>query len=187
MYVNFMSDTAGIITKPIDEYKQAKKQKLLSPSPGTSTTMADSSPQHSSDNLHQQAGNQSVAKSTSRTGAQTAGAMATASAKSLGNVIGRPYRSIFVDVPLAVADGLHAVPKLYGSEVKERDKITDFKSGSIVAGKSFVTGIAGGLADLVIEPYKGGKKEGALGVAKGLGKGSLGFLAKTGSGKSPLP
>lgn len=175
MYFNFLGDTAGIVTKPIDEYKQSKARKLDSPSPSTSTSTLDSN--------YPPGSSQQIAKSTARTGAQTAGAMAAASAKSLGNAIGRPYKSIFVDVPLAVADGLHAVPKLYGSEVRERDKITDFKSGTLVAGKSFVFGIAEGFADIVVEPYKGGKKEGALGVVKGVGKGSLGFLAKTGSGK----
>lgn len=154
MVSNMISDTAGIVTDPVDKYKESKEPNLQPSSTGL------------------------VAK----TGMQTSGFIAAASAKSLRNVIRRPYKSIFVDVPLAVADCLNAVLKLYGSEVRERDKVTGFKSGSLVAGKSFVYDIAGGLADLVVEPYKGGKKEGALGVAKGVGKGSLGFLVKTGSG-----
>jgi hypothetical protein len=109
--------------------------------------------------------------------------MATASAKSFGNLIGHQTKGIFLDVPLAITDGLNAVSKLYGSEVSGRDKITNWKTGGLVAGKSFVFGLAEGMADLVVEPYKGGKKDGAAGVMKGIGKGSLGFIAKTGAGK----
>lgn len=184
MYFNMMNDAVGIVTKPIDEYKQFKEQKQYPPR--SSMVVPDQSSQNSRDSL-QQDGSKSGGQLAATSKSHTAGAMAAASAKSLGNVIGRPYKSIFVDVPLAVADGLYAVPKLYGSEVRERDKITDFKSGTIVAGKSFVCGIADGLADLVIEPYRGGKKEGALGFAKGVGKGSLGFLVKTGAGRGIVP
>ncbi|KAH7399751.1 hypothetical protein BKA64DRAFT_575344 [Cadophora sp. MPI-SDFR-AT-0126] len=184
MQLVFMKEAANIITKPIEEYQNAKEQnqKLLSAS--TSANGSLHSARTSSDTLNQHPpGSRSASPMRAKTGGQIAGAMAGASAKSLGNALGKPAKSIFIDVPLAVADGLHAVPKLYGSKVTERDNISDFKSGAIVAGKSFVTGIAGGIAGLVVEPYKGGRKEGALGVAKGLGKGSLGFLTKTGSGE----
>lgn len=177
MYFNLMSDAAGIVTGPIDEYKKSRDRSPANFAPTSHQGSMDS------DTYGLVANRDLNHQHTSRNGARTAGAMAAASAKSLGNTIGRPFQSIFVGVPLAVADGLNAVPKLYGSEVRERDKITDFKSGTIVAAKSFVTGIADGLADLVVEPYRGSKNEGALGFAKGLGKGGLGFLAKTGSGK----
>ena len=39
-----------------------------------------------------------------------------------------------------------------------------------------------GLADLVVQPYKGAKESGALGFAKGLGRGALGTFFKTGAG-----
>ncbi|KAH8587380.1 hypothetical protein B0O99DRAFT_733683 [Bisporella sp. PMI_857] len=179
MFFNFMSDTAGIVTKPLNEYKQSRPPKIYYSGSGITTPNSDANgnSQQPVETVYGHRGN----VNSPRTGAQMAGVMAAASAKSLGNAIGRPYKSIFVDVPLAVTDGLYAVPKLYGGEVRERGKITDFKSGTIVAGKSFVYGIVGGLSDIAIEPYKGGKKEGALGVVKGVGKGSLGFLAKTGA------
>jgi len=181
MQMVFMKETANIFTKPIEEYQNAREQnqKLLSATPS-----ANGSPRASTDTLHHTpTGSRSASPMRAKTGGQIAGAMAGASARSLGNALGKPAKSIFIDVPLAVADGLHNVPNLYGSKVTERGKISDFKSGAMVAGKSFVTGIAGGIAGLVVEPYKGGRKEGALGVAKGLGKGSLGFLTKTGSGE----
>jgi hypothetical protein len=181
MCFNLMSDAVGVVTKPIDEYKQSKALKQYSLNSGKNTTRLNPiwQGEESTDGLYLPGPSQPMAK----TGSHTASAMAAASAKSLGNMIVRPYKSIFVDVPLAVADGLHAVPKLYGGEVRERGKITDLKSGTLVAGKSFVYGLSGGLADFVMEPYKGGKKEGALGVVKGIGKGSLSFVANAGSGK----
>lgn len=39
-----------------------------------------------------------------------------------------------------------------------------------MAGKPFVYNLAGGLADLAVEPYKGGKKDGVVGIVKGVGK-----------------
>lgn len=160
-----MSDAAGVITKPMDEYKQSKAQKQRSPYSNTSTIAVDQTLEgkQSADSSDRLEPSQPSDQPMARTSSQTAGAMAAASAKSFGNVIARPCKSIFVDVPLAVTDGLHAVPKLYGSEVKERDRITDMKSGTIVTGKSFVLGVSRGLKSLIMEPYKGGKKEGALG------------------------
>lgn len=38
-----------------------------------------------------------------------------------------------------------------------------------------------GLTDIFVQPYKGGKQEGVLGVVKGVGKGSVSLLTKTGS------
>ena len=182
-----MSDAAGIVTGPMDDYKHWKtqKQQTLDDTPDA---LGRASPQlkSSSESIYGLEKGQPSYKPPTKTGGQIAATMAASSAKSLGNVIGRPYRSIFVDVPLAITDGLNNVPGLYGSKVREREAITDFKSGTMVAGKSFVLGIAGGLSDIVLEPYNGGKKEGALGVVKGIGKGSLGFLAKTGSGKCRL-
>ena len=182
IYYNIINDAVGIVTKPIDEYKQSKEQRQGPQPPNSSVVLSKSRSLHSSQNI-QEYRHQSRPHPTERTKSQTASAMAAASAKSFGNVIGRPLKGMFVDGPLAVADGLYSVPTLYGSEVQERNKITNFKSGVAVAGKSFVFGILGGVADLVVEPYQGGKKEGALGVAKGVGKGALGLITKTGAGK----
>jgi len=44
--------------------------------------------------------------------------------------------------------------------------------------KVFGLGLVEGLAELVVQPYKGGKKEGALGVVKGVGKGTVGMVSK---------
>jgi hypothetical protein len=79
-----------------------------------------------------------------------------------------------VDIPLATAEGLRAVPKLYGEETKTYAPVTDWKSGFVVGGKSFGQGMVDGFTGLITHPVKGAKEEGALGVVKGLAKGTMG-------------
>ena len=105
------------------------------------------------------------------------------SAKSLGKVVGYWYKGMLVDMPLAASEGLRAVPRLYGDEVKEHGNVQDWKSGATVAGKNFVHGMVDGVSDLVMQPYQGGQQEGVKGVVKGLAKGTLGMTTKVSSGK----
>ncbi|KAF2194211.1 hypothetical protein K469DRAFT_453572, partial [Zopfia rhizophila CBS 207.26] len=110
------------------------------------------------------------------------GAVAAASASGIGDFFKSYGKGFFLDIPLACTEGLRAVPKLYGEEVRDHGAIRDWKSGTIVGGKNFVTGISEGVTDLFMQPYKGGRDEGTLGLAKGLGKGVLGFSTKVASG-----
>lgn len=110
------------------------------------------------------------------------GSILKGSAKSAGRMVGFWYKGMLVDMPLAVSDGLGAVPRLYGDEVKDHGNIRDWKSGATFAGKNFVHGMAEGLTDIFSQPYKGGQKEGAKGVIKGLAKGTLGTTTKVSSG-----
>jgi hypothetical protein len=41
-----------------------------------------------------------------------------------------------------------------------------------------------GITDIVTQPMKGAKNEGAVGFMKGIGKGSMNMITKLGSGKS---
>ena len=45
-------------------------------------------------------------------------------------------------------------------------------------------GLYNSVTGLVTEPYKGAKTEGTVGFLKGIGKGSVGFVTKSGTGKS---
>lgn len=114
-------------------------------------------------------------------GGQTAGRMATASAKNFGRLNLAVFKGLGVDIPLACAEGFRAVPKLYGEDVKDHGEVKDWSSGFEVAGKNFAHGIVEGVTDLWKKPYEEGKAEGALGVAKGAGKGLLGFGSKVAS------
>jgi UDP:flavonoid glycosyltransferase YjiC (YdhE family) len=112
-------------------------------------------------------------------GAVVAGRMASDVAKSFGKFVGAFYKGVIVDLPLATTEGFRNMPKLYGEEVKDHGEVTDALSGFQVGGKNFVHGIADGFSDPFRQTYEGGKKEGAIGYAKGFGKGMAGFVSKT--------
>ncbi|KAF7715323.1 Sterol 3-beta-glucosyltransferase [Penicillium ucsense] len=109
------------------------------------------------------------------------GAAMGGSAKSMGKVVGYWYKGMLVDMPLAVSEGLRAVPRLYGDQVKDHGPIHDWKSGASFAGKNFVHGMVDGLSGIFVQPYKGGQEEGAKGVIKGLAKGTVGVTTKVSS------
>lgn len=114
----------------------------------------------------------------STSGLRTTGAVLGASASGLGGFMKSMYKGTIVDLPMAAADGFRNVPKLYGEEVKDREAIRDWKSGGIVAGKTFATGMWDGVSDIWKQPIEGHRKGGAWGATKGVGKGLVGFYAK---------
>ncbi|CAZ81558.1 unnamed protein product [Tuber melanosporum] len=84
-----------------------------------------------------------------------------------------------MEVSLAVAQGFHNAPRLYGDEVRRPYRITGFHSGLRAAGKEFALGVYDGVTGIVSQPYRGAKEEGAKGFAKGLGRGVAGGVLKT--------
>ncbi|KAF6828791.1 Sterol 3-beta-glucosyltransferase UGT80B1-like protein 5 [Colletotrichum plurivorum] len=107
------------------------------------------------------------------------GAMAVAAANGVGKLAGNAAKGLLVDIPLAVTEGLRAVPNLYGEPVKKHDAVEDFRSGVSVAGKTFCQDMKGGLTDIFVHTYTGKKEHGAVGAAKGLGKGVVSLVTKS--------
>ncbi|KAI9642619.1 hypothetical protein NHQ30_009424 [Ciborinia camelliae] len=101
--------------------------------------------------------------------------------KGFGNV-GMAVSKTAIDLPLAVADGLHELPSLYGDKPRDYGHVTDWKSGGLVGVKSLGYGFADGVAGVFTQPIKGAMKEGGKGFVKGIGRGALGFITKPGSG-----
>lgn len=89
---------------------------------------------------------------------------------------------MLLDLPYAVSEGMRNAPKLYGGQAYDPGAVTDWKSGSIAAGKNFAHGIVEGIGGIVMEPIRGGKKNGAAGAAKGVGIGLLNMTTKVTSG-----
>lgn len=54
--------------------------------------------------------------------------------KGVGRIVGAGFKSP-LDFSMNVAQGFHNVPKLYGGEVRQVDKVTDFQSGLKTAAK----------------------------------------------------
>ncbi|KAK5133993.1 hypothetical protein LTR08_006998 [Meristemomyces frigidus] len=77
---------------------------------------------------------------------------------------------------------MRALPRLYGDHGYERNAVTDSKSGSVVAAKSFIHGVHEDVTDIFVKTYTGKRDEGAKGVAKGLGQGLISLTMKMGAG-----
>lgn len=84
-----------------------------------------------------------------------------------------------MDLSLAIAQGFHNAPRLYGDDtVRTPPRISGFRSGLRAAGSEFAFGIYDGVTGLVLQPYYGARKNGALGFIQGVGKGIGGFVLK---------
>jgi hypothetical protein len=84
-----------------------------------------------------------------------------------------------MDLSLAVAQGFHNAPRLYGDQtVRKPTRITGMKSGLKAAGEEFVFGIYDGVTGLAVQPYTGARDHGAIGFIKGVGMGLTGFVLK---------
>ncbi len=84
-----------------------------------------------------------------------------------------------MDLALAIAQGFHNAPRLYGdSTVRRPTRISGYRSGLRAAGEEFAFGIYDGVTGLVSQPYRGAKEGGAVGFVQGVGRGIGGFVLK---------
>ncbi|KAF2272065.1 UDP-Glycosyltransferase/glycogen phosphorylase [Westerdykella ornata] len=97
--------------------------------------------------------------------------------KGFGKILGAAFKSP-MDFSLNVARGFHNVPKLYGEDVRPVDKVTGLHSGLKTATKELGLGLYEGIGGLVVDPYKGAKKEGGVGFIKGMGRGIAGVYLR---------
>lgn len=169
----------GIFTKPYTEYRDDRDRREYEES--KSETAEASTKQKAVDGDLESRDSAGVRPVTKRKPV-SAGQLAGASGKSIAMFAPRAVKGMLVDIPLALTDGLKNVPRAYGDKVRDHGPVTDFKSGATVAGKTFAWGFVDGLSDVVMKPYQGAQKEGAIGAAKGLGKGLVNLTSKTGAG-----
>lgn len=153
--------TAGIILDPYKEYRRHRTQ-----SQSQDSTSLQTPPDTCTTNTNTEVHTKRVA---------------LVAASSIGKLLGRPSRGALVDLPLAAVEGMRAVPRIYGDELKAHGKVTDWKSGGAAAWSTFSHGLYEGVTDIFVHTYHGKKEQGAVGVAKGLTKGFVGFTAKTGA------
>ncbi|RDL41346.1 Uncharacterized protein BP5553_01325 [Venustampulla echinocandica] len=120
-------------------------------------------------------------KENSGLGPSGAAAASFAAGKGLGKMSGGLAKGIILDLPVAMADGFHAIPVLYGDKPMRRGVVTDWKTGALAGGKSLARGFYHGFTGLITDPAKGAIENGAAGFAKGVVTGSLGVLFKPGA------
>ena len=92
---------------------------------------------------------------------------------------GQALAKVPMDLSLAIAQGFHNAPRLYGdTTVRKPTRITGLHSGLRATGEEFVFGIYDGFTGLVLQPYRGAKESGTIGFISGIGKGFGGFILK---------
>ncbi|KAH6653882.1 hypothetical protein BKA67DRAFT_535229 [Truncatella angustata] len=103
-------------------------------------------------------------------------------AEQVGEGFGQSGKAIArapVDLAVAVAQGFHNAPRLYGDDtVRKPVRITGIKSGFKAAGSEFTYGIYDGVTGLVRLPVKGAKERGVPGAVAGVAMGIGGFVLK---------
>lgn len=111
----------------------------------------------------------------------------THSSKGVGRIVKAIVKGP-MDISVSMTQGMHNVPKLLGDDtVRPQERISDFKSGAKAAGREFGLGFYDGITGLVMQPWNGARKEGAVGFVKGLGRGLGGFIAKPTAGVVAIP
>ena len=95
----------------------------------------------------------------------------------VGKLAGNTTKGILVDLPLALTEGLRAVPRLYDSPVRKQSGVYDLRSGLSVAGKTFCEGMSDSVTDIFSYTYHGKMEEGAPGAVKGMAKGTASLVA----------
>ncbi|KAH6984932.1 hypothetical protein BKA56DRAFT_671389 [Ilyonectria sp. MPI-CAGE-AT-0026] len=83
------------------------------------------------------------------------------------------------DLSLALAQGFHNAPRLYGDDtVRRTPRVTGFRSGLRAARFELVYGIYDGFTGVVRLPVRGAKNNGVVGFVKGVGMGLTGLVLK---------
>ncbi|KAJ5058052.1 hypothetical protein J3E74DRAFT_436341 [Bipolaris maydis] len=84
-----------------------------------------------------------------------------------------------MEMTLAITQGFHNAPRLYGDEtVRRPPRVTGFHSGTRAGRDEFLYGVRDGVSGLVMQPYHGAKKNGVMGALRGVGFGVGGFILK---------
>ena len=84
-----------------------------------------------------------------------------------------------VDLSLALAQGFHNAPRLYGDDtVRRPTRVTGIKSGLRAARHEFIYGIYDGWTGLVRLPVRGARDGGVRGFVTGVGMCLTGFILK---------
>ncbi|KNG51062.1 glycosyltransferase family 1 protein [Stemphylium lycopersici] len=84
-----------------------------------------------------------------------------------------------MDLTLAITQGFHNAPRLYGDEtVRRPPRVTGFHSGTRAGRDELIHGVMDGVSGLVTQPWNGAKNNGIVGAVRGVGLGIGGFVLK---------
>ncbi|UPX12790.1 uncharacterized protein EKO05_0003327 [Ascochyta rabiei] len=84
-----------------------------------------------------------------------------------------------MNVTLALTQGFHNAPRLYGDEtVRRPPRVTGLHSGLRAGRDELVYGVTDGVTGIVTQPIRGAKENGVVGAVRGVGFGIGGFVLK---------
>jgi hypothetical protein len=181
--VDMAGGITGMVTRPVEEYHEGKRRQARAEALQKFVEKRQQALRNTpADKVSIRTGRSGTSSRSANKQPSIGGNAAAAGAKSIGSLAPRALKGMVVDFPLALTEGLNAIPSHYGDNGRDNGKVTGIGSGFAVAGKTFAWGFVDGLSGLVTEPYKDVKKSGAKGLATGLGKGAVGLVTKSGAG-----
>lgn len=84
-----------------------------------------------------------------------------------------------MNITLALTQGFHNAPRLYGDEtVRRPPRVTGLHSGLRAGRDELVYGVTDGVTGIVTQPIRGAKERGIMGAMRGVGFGIGGFVLK---------
>ncbi|KAJ4324623.1 hypothetical protein N0V94_001193 [Neodidymelliopsis sp. IMI 364377] len=84
-----------------------------------------------------------------------------------------------MNITLALTQGFHNAPRLYGDEtVRRPPRVTGLHSGLRAGRDELVYGVTDGVTGIVTQPVRGAKERGVIGAVRGVGFGIGGFVLK---------
>ncbi|MCJ1251342.1 hypothetical protein MMC30_008574 [Trapelia coarctata] len=102
----------------------------------------------------------------------------TGLSKGIGRILLAGFRSPF-EVTLAAARGFYHLPLLYGDQsVRKAERITGVVSGLQAVAKEITYSVSDGVGGLLTHPLDSARRDGAVRLAKGVGKGLAGAVLK---------
>lgn len=126
------------------------------------------------------------ARDADATSLQTATTRGTQDESGYANDVGRgalqtaqALASAPIDLSVALAQGFHNAPRLYGDETVRRPRrVTGIRSGLRAARAEFLYGVYDAWTGVVRLPVRGAKSGGVKGFTKGVGMGLTGLVVK---------
>jgi hypothetical protein len=84
-----------------------------------------------------------------------------------------------MNITLALTQGFHNAPRLYGDEtVRRPPRVTGLHSGLRAGRDELIYGVTDGVTGIVTQPIRGAKERGVIGAVRGVGFGIGGFVLK---------
>ncbi|KAI1457811.1 hypothetical protein F4805DRAFT_427426 [Annulohypoxylon moriforme] len=123
MYSEVVGSVADIISNAVDVYRKAALDKAMQPTTTKRVTpksigfSSDCSSKLSLMTKQGRASDEKNIKDRSRSCLAIGSRMALGATAGVGNIVSNTFKIHFIDIPLALAEGIHNLPRLYDGQV----------------------------------------------------------------------